>query len=78
MSRASKSLRLMEEREIIPPPEGKMEELGHVILQSRPVTKAEGDAWLKFIAGVLPAEIFVAYSWVPLQGYAALPPEDAN
>lgn len=60
------------------PPGTKFVPLGHVILQSQPLTKEEGDAWLKFIAGVLPAEVFTLYSWVPIQGYTSMPPEAAN
>lgn len=53
-------------RDIIPPPEGKLVPLGHVVLQSMPLTKEEGDVWLSMIAKSLPAEIFTHYSWVPI------------
>ncbi len=68
----------MEDRKIIPPPEGKLEQLGTIVLQSLPVSKDEGDAWLQLVAKHLPAEIFTAYSWVPLQGYEAQPHEASN
>jgi hypothetical protein len=52
---------------IVPPPEGKLEPLGTIILQSMPVTKEEGEVWLTMVAKVLPSEIFTHYSWVPIQ-----------
>ena len=45
--------------------DGSLPPLGHIILQSTPVTKEEGEVWLSMIAQVLPSEIFTHYSWVP-------------
>ena len=59
---------LPEEREILKPVEGKLIEMGTIILQSKPCSKEEGDAWLKFIAAHLPSEVFTTYSWIPIQG----------
>lgn len=52
---------------IIPPPEGKLVPLGHVVLQSCPLTEEEGKMWLTMIANVLPSEVFTLYSWLPIQ-----------
>lgn len=57
----------MDNKQIIMPPEGKLVPLGHVILQSMPLTKEEGEVWLSMIAKSLPSEIFTLYSWLPMQ-----------
>ena len=50
-----------------PVPEGKLVPLGHIILQSCPISEEEGQAWLQMVAKVLPAEIFTTWSWLPIQ-----------
>jgi hypothetical protein len=48
------------------PFEGKLVPLGHIVVQSQPLTQAEGDFWLNILAKNLPAELFSHYSWLPI------------
>lgn len=66
----------MDNQQIQNPP--KLEVVGNIILMSHPVTKEEGDAWLKFIASVLPCEVFTTWSWIPINGYSTMKPEESN
>jgi hypothetical protein len=68
----------MDESILRPPGLGKLEVVGNIILMSRPVTEAEGQAWLHAIAAVLPADVFTTWSWIPINGYSTKPPEASN
>lgn len=50
-----------------PLPTPQLARLGHVVLQSLPVTEEEGKVWLNMIAKTLPSEFFTHFSWLPMQ-----------
>jgi hypothetical protein len=59
-------------REIIPPPEGKLVQLGTLVIQSHPLSQFDGSVWLSTLtnvldgAGVEASDLIANYSWIPL------------
>jgi len=63
---------MLKQRDIIPPPEGKLVPLGTLVLQSHPPTAFEGNIWLATLtnvlkgAGVEASDLIANYSWIPI------------
>jgi hypothetical protein len=54
------------DNEMEPEQFGKLSPLGYVVLQSEPITEADGNMWMAMVANFMPQEIFRNYRWIPL------------
>jgi len=63
---------------ILRPPGGKLEVVGNIILMSKPVTQQEGQEWLQAVSAILPSDMFTTWSWIPINGYSTMKPEESN
>lgn len=46
--------------------EPEMPQMGYMVIQSAPLTEAEGQMWLGMVARCFPDEMFTKFSWLPI------------